>query len=565
MEVTNNSTSESVIDYANVKFGMELEKDQILEQLKELSFSQTLKLLDSIKKEDNDAFSEIIDLSAFSEAVVNEEELTEGKKDAIMWVYNTVKKAFSKGAAKAPDVIKKLDDAGAGKVTGWSLGGITVLSVADIALDITSWVGDLLSGETIKEIAALVWKHKLPAAAVIAALYGGKKLIDYVGDTISGEEETGNTTINNYYNEPVMAGEDTARLKKLAGIKEAPADVYSSETPDGDELQDATMHGLMDKIEDYYHAKTGDDMLDVQIGDDDVYIGNVHFSIYKNGEDLSYDLGDELEREDISIGRGPYQHKLSGDDLERSKTMTPDQIKVLAGIKEEKVVEGPDYHLQAQRETMNLNDWQIVELVASLYEKLDKQGGAEEPFTVNDFDKIDSNNESRESSALKEYDKITGPGGEKFMSRTPRSYSLWGERGKDLQELVDSYWDSLPDNMQDELRKFYDGDDNLNELGYGSSSTANPSRATINKQNSNVANRRYNITVQDQNRDSKVVNKAVAGSNIQPTGQGAARTGMENPDDMERANNAYQSDANAEQASINAQEIERLKQLAMGG
>ena len=441
MDVINNSTIDTVIDFANVKFGMELTKDQVSEQLRNLSFSETLKLINSIKADDNDAFSEIMDLSAVSEEVVNEEELTEGKKAAIMWVYNTVKKGLGVGAAKAPDVIKKLDNAGAGKVTKWSVGAITIASVADIALDITSWVGDLLSGETIKEIAALAWKHKLPAAAVIAALYGGKKLIDYVADS-GGEEETGNTTINNYYNEPVMAGEDTSRLKKLAGIKEAPADVYSTETPHGDDLQDSTMHGLMDKIEDYYHAETGDDMLDVQIGDDNVYIGNDYFSIYKNGEDLSYEVGNELEKEDISIGRGPYQHRLQGDDFERSKTMTADQIKVLAGVTEE---------------------------------------------------------------------------------------------------------------------------EELKEIGYGTAATAQSSRATVNKQNSNVANRRYNNTIQDQNRDAKGIERTVAGGVKQATGQGAVRAGSEDPDDIERAHNSNQSNANAQQANMNAQEIERLKQLAMGG
>ncbi len=549
MEVTNNSTSESVLDYANVKFGMELEKDQILEQLKQLSFSQTLKLLDAIKKEDNDAFSEIIDLSAFSEAVVNEEELEEGlKKDAIMWVYNTVKKGLGIGGSKVvkevPKITQKLDKIGAGKVTGWSVGAITIASVADIALDITNWVGDILSGETIKEIAAYAWKHKLPAAAVIAALYGGKKLIDYIADG-GGEEETGNTTINNYYNEPVMAGEDTSRLKKLAGIKEAPADVYSTETPHGDDLQDSTMHGLMDKIEDYYHAETGDDMLDVQIGDDNVYIGNDYFSIYKNGEDLSYEVGNELEKEDISLGRGPYQHRLQGDDLEKSKTMTPDQIKVLAGVtEEEKVVEGPDYRLQAQRETMNLSDQAIIDLVASLYKKLDELGHKEET-DAEYFDDL--------------YKRYPNESDEK-----PRQ-DAWGPRGREFEELVNSYWDSLPTNMRDEIIKFYDGADNLNEIGYGTAATANASRATINKQNSNVANRRYNITVQDQNRDAKGTERTVAGGTKQATGQGAVRAGSEDPDDIERAHNSNQANANAEQANMNAQEIERLKQLALGG
>jgi hypothetical protein len=113
---------------------------------------------------------------------------------------------------------------------------------------------------------------------------------------------------------------------------EAEGDVYSTETPHGDDLKDSTMHGLLDQIEDYYHKETGDNDLDVQISDDHVYIGDAKFEIYKNGEDLGYDLGDELEREDISTGRGPYQHKLQGDDLERSKTMTPDEIKALVGV-----------------------------------------------------------------------------------------------------------------------------------------------------------------------------------------------------------------------------------------
>ena len=51
MEIVNNSTIESVIDYANVKFGLELNKDDIAEQLKGLSFGDTLKLIDSIKKD----------------------------------------------------------------------------------------------------------------------------------------------------------------------------------------------------------------------------------------------------------------------------------------------------------------------------------------------------------------------------------------------------------------------------------------------------------------------------------------------------------------------------------
>ena len=43
MNILNNSTIDTVIDFANVKFGMELTKEQVVGQLKGLSFSQTLK------------------------------------------------------------------------------------------------------------------------------------------------------------------------------------------------------------------------------------------------------------------------------------------------------------------------------------------------------------------------------------------------------------------------------------------------------------------------------------------------------------------------------------------
>jgi hypothetical protein len=68
MNILNNSTIDTVIDFANVKFGMELTKEQVVSQLKGLSFSQTLKLLSTMKSDDGDGFSEIIDLSAVSEA-----------------------------------------------------------------------------------------------------------------------------------------------------------------------------------------------------------------------------------------------------------------------------------------------------------------------------------------------------------------------------------------------------------------------------------------------------------------------------------------------------------------
>jgi hypothetical protein len=109
----------------------------------------------------------------------------------------------------------------------------------------------------------------------------------------------------------------------------------------------------------------------------------------------------------------------------------------------------------------------------------------------------------------------------------------------------------------------YDEWKSLDEA-YGTQSSAQPSRATIRSQGSGVEQRRYNITAQDQQRDSTAVSRTVAGGNKQPTGQGASRAGSADPDYIERAQNSEISAQNQQQANINAQEIERLKQLAMG-
>ena len=478
MELVNNSTIETVIDFANVKFGMELTKDEVSEQLRNLSFSQTLKLVNSIKADDNDAFADIIDLSAVSESwytlpTMDKEKYQErdGLEGPIMtksgkvvyydpkegkyydpdtdiylthdewkqldedqqlnewvflpWLLPALATAARVGGPALFKLLKHGKNA-AGKVKvpagnaaqaivknpgttlSWVGGGYVFKSVYDVVEKVKEAVGDFMDEASIESFAQLVWKYKLPVAAVVAVLYGGKKLKDYMAGE---EEEAGNTTINNYYgtdSEP--ATEDTNRLRKLAGITEKTSDVYTTELGNVT-AHSLTMHGLLDQIEDYYHNKHDSDEMDIQIGDDTVWLGDEQFSIEKNGEELGSDLGNELEREDISKGNGPYQHKLQGDDLERSKTMTPDEIKVLAGVTEEE----------------------------------------------------------------------------------------------------------------------------LNE--YGTIDTARPSRATARADRTHykVSSRRANNIAQDQNRDASVPNRTVAGGNKQPTGQGAARAGSADPDDIERA------------------------------
>ena len=447
MEITNNSTIDSVIDFANVKFGMELTKDEVSTQLRDLTFSETLNLLNSIKADDGDAFSEIINMSVeesysddfdydgtweddcstckgtgwervssdederacddcggtgkIDEAVISEEELNENALRILGGIYNIVKIGLGFGKRKAPELASKLDKLGYKKVGGWAFTGITIASVADIALEITSWVGDLLSGETIKEIAALTWKHKLPAAAVIAALYGGKKLIDYVaGDT----KEKGGTTINNYYGADEMPAteSDTTRLRELAG---APKEKIINEIDPSRSpwTQNGKHPGAMDADE----------------------------------------LRNELAVFDEIRDRGDY--------------LSPKEL--------------------AQEDSL----WNYLEQI--------------------DGPQVDWENES----------------------------------------VVDE--------------------------AYGTISSAAPSRATIragNTQNK-TANRRANNIAQDQNRDAKVNARSVAGGNKQPTGTGASRAGSADPDDIHRQEIENIAARGQDQSLTNAQEIERLKQLAMGG
>ena len=411
MEITNNSTIDSVMDFANVKFGMELTKDEVSTQLRELTFSETLNLLNAIKRDDNDAFAEFINMSV-EEAAISEEELEENWLKVggaiLMFLKDKIKKGLGAGAGaskkKADDIIATMDKNGVSKVTGWTMGTIGVTSAASIAIDITTWVGKVFSGEVLTDMAEYIWKNKLPAGAVIAALYGGKKLIDYVADLAKDPEKEKGTTINNYYGVDEMPAteSDTTRLRELAGApkEEIINEIDPSRSP---WTQNGKHPGAMD--------------------------------------------ADEL-RNELAV---------FAELRDRGDFLSPREL--------------------AQED--------------SLFDYLEQVDGPQ----------VDWENES----------------------------------------VVDE--------------------------AYGTISSAGPSRATIragNTQNK-TANRRANNIAQDQNRDANAPVRNVAGANKQPTGTGASRAGSADPDDQERAENSYQAANAAEIANVNAQEIERLKQLAMGG
>lgn len=67
MNIKDNSIIDTVIDYANIKFGVDISGDDVTAQLKNMKFSDTLKLISAIKQEDDESFAGLIDMSAVNE------------------------------------------------------------------------------------------------------------------------------------------------------------------------------------------------------------------------------------------------------------------------------------------------------------------------------------------------------------------------------------------------------------------------------------------------------------------------------------------------------------------
>ena len=76
MDVKGNSIIDTVIEYANVKFGVELNMEEVGKQLKNMSYRDTLNLVDAIKSENDEMFSNNIDMSVTNESAVDDDSLT---------------------------------------------------------------------------------------------------------------------------------------------------------------------------------------------------------------------------------------------------------------------------------------------------------------------------------------------------------------------------------------------------------------------------------------------------------------------------------------------------------
>lgn len=65
-------------------------------------------------------------------------------------------------------------------------------SASEAATAIAKIVGDNLDAESIKALASVAVKYAIPVAAVIAMLYGGKKLYDYINNTSPSQDKKAN-------------------------------------------------------------------------------------------------------------------------------------------------------------------------------------------------------------------------------------------------------------------------------------------------------------------------------------------------------------------------------------
>jgi len=213
---------------------------------------------------------------------------------------------------------------------------------------------------------------------------------------------------------------------------------------------------------------------------------------------------------------------------------------------------------QVSEQLRNLSFSQTLKLINSM--KADDNDAFSEIIDLSAVSEGWSVLPSIDREKYQERDGLEGP----IQTKIGKTLYYDPKEGKYLDPDTDMYIDYDTFKMYDSKENSYWPETQLDE--YGTINTARPSRATIRAgtEKMDVANRRANNINQDMNRDSTVPNRTVAGGNKQPTGTGAVRAGSADPDDIERANNANVSAQNQQQANINAQEIERLKQLALG-
>lgn len=189
--------------------------EDVKARMKTLSFSDYIKVMSALKSKDSSTIKNMMGLE--------EQEQLEEAFFLAPWILPALATAVRVGAPALKLLLKggkkaapKVKDTTTNMIQKSTASGVIVGAVGKTVYD---KVGDAIDGiknifgidmdeDTLNIFAQIVVKYGIPMAAIGAVLYGGKQLKDYM----TGEEEkqTGNTTINNYYNgEP--ATEDIAK------------------------------------------------------------------------------------------------------------------------------------------------------------------------------------------------------------------------------------------------------------------------------------------------------------------------------------------------------------------
>jgi|TARA_B110000263_G_scaffold71395_1_gene62360 hypothetical protein len=130
-----------------------------------------------------------------------------------------LKKGWKKIKPGTEDTAKSITNLSPTNTFAWLSLGYVFTGVVDVVDMITTYVGKFLDAATIKGLSEIIWKNKIPVAGVMAIIYGGKMLKDYVtGDSKDekgdSKDEKGDTTINNYYNNDKLATENLEKVEE---------------------------------------------------------------------------------------------------------------------------------------------------------------------------------------------------------------------------------------------------------------------------------------------------------------------------------------------------------------
>ena len=238
--------------------------EDVKARMKTLSFSDYIKVMSALKSKDSSTIKNMMGLE--------EQEQLEEAFFLAPWILPALATAVRVGAPALKLLLKggkkaapKVKDTTTNMIQKSTASGVIVGAVGKTVYD---KVGDAIDGiknifgidmdeDTLNIFAQIVVKYGIPMAAIGAVLYGGKQLKDYM----TGEEEkqTGNTTINNYYNgEP--ATEDVE------------SDIYAQDTWKNDwrkaeekinkyfDGNEKYLEEIMDHVtSDSYKDETGDD------------------------------------------------------------------------------------------------------------------------------------------------------------------------------------------------------------------------------------------------------------------------------------------------------------------